>query len=187
MCLCIYLFVYLFIYLSIHSSNNLSVYSFNCRSSAPNLRKLGRLTSIHLCHMFDMLPLWSTIFTFTVSWVVSHSAQGHQICLHAVFDVNVPCSSTHGWCYAAHGDSPGVGMSTFLAVAHTVNTPHVQCKFEKHKAFHKSSKIQFRMTLIEMYYTHFQAVIAMVLLEDSICTLKTNTRTARGHWAALYP
>ena len=34
----------------------------------------------------------------------------------------------------------GVGMSTFLAVAHTVDTPHVQCKFENTQSFSQKLK-----------------------------------------------
>ena len=43
-------------------------------------------------------------------------------------DGNVPCTCTHGRCYASHGMG-GVGMVTFLALAHMVvaTQHHVPC------------------------------------------------------------
>ena len=41
-------------------------------------------------------------------------------------DDNVPCTCTHGRCYASHGIGVGwVGMITFLALAHMVGATQV--------------------------------------------------------------
>ena len=40
-------------------------------------------------------------------------------------DDDVPCTCTHGQCYPSHGLGWGVGMTTFLALAHTVNATQV--------------------------------------------------------------
>ena len=44
-------------------------------------------------------------------------------------DDDVPCTCTHVWCYASDGVVGGVGMMTFLALAHMCDATHMTKSF----------------------------------------------------------
>ena len=79
---------------------------------------------------------WSQLWQS--SWSRVHNPPWYEVHVFCVFfclgvgwsggwggDDDVPCTCTHGQCYASHGLGWGVGMTTFLALAHTVNATQV--------------------------------------------------------------
>ena len=76
----------------------------------------GMMTFLALAHMVDATQVmgWGGMMTFLA---IAHMVDATQVMGWGGHD-DVPCTCTHGRCYASHGVGwGGVGLMTFLALA----------------------------------------------------------------------